>query len=135
MRGYIILFATLLACGFLMGGCTCAKVKGAEPPGEKLEMPKEKGAKDELAKEKEKLVGRWDNPVTDQAYIRFKEDGTFKDVALLANREGTYRVLEKGVIEIKTPGVLYGTNVGEIKYKLIDDDTLEILGVKYKRVK
>jgi hypothetical protein len=90
------------------------------------------------AGDKEDIVGRWDSPSSDKAYIRFNADGTFKDVYLLGSTEGKYRILSKEIIELDTPGALYGRNVSEVKFKL-DGDTLELKvygqWVKYKRVK
>jgi hypothetical protein len=96
------------------------------------------GANTACAGDKEDIVGRWDNPVTDKSYIRFNEDGTFKWVCLLETSEGKYRFIGKEVIELDTPGVLYGRNQTEIKYRL-NGDTLELKifneYVKFKRVK
>jgi hypothetical protein len=86
----------------------------------------------------EDIVGRWDNPLNDAAYIRFNADGTYKDVFLLGSREGKYRLLSKEVMEFDVPGAIYGRNLIEKKFKL-DGDTLEVkVGdqwVKYKRAK
>jgi hypothetical protein len=94
-------------------------------------MPAEAG-------DKEDIVGRWDHPPTDVAYVRFYADGTFKSVALLGTQTGKYRLLGDGVIELDTPGVIYGRNQVEIKYCL-SGDTLELkMGgewIKFKRVK
>jgi hypothetical protein len=91
-----------------------------------------------FAGDQEDLVGRWDQVVNEALYIRFQNDGTFKEVALLASVEGKYRVIQRSVLEIRTPGVLYGENTAELKYKL-DGDNLEIFNgaawVKYKRVR
>jgi hypothetical protein len=96
------------------------------------------GARTAPAGDKEDIVGRWDNPISDAAYIRFNADGTFKEVALLGTQTGTYRILGDGVIEFETPGIFYGTNKNEVKYKL-NGDTLElkIVGeyVKYTRAR
>ncbi len=90
------------------------------------------------AGDKEDIVARWDNAVTDNAYIRFNDDGTFKEVTILGTTEGKYCLLSKEAIELDVPGLLYGRNVTEFKYKM-SGDTLELklLGqwVKYKRVK
>lgn len=90
------------------------------------------------AGDKEDIVGRWDNPVIEASYIRFQADGTFKWVALLDTSAGKYRLLGKEVIEFDTPGVIYGRNQMEVKYRLTGDALeLKLLGqwVKYKRVK
>jgi hypothetical protein len=90
------------------------------------------------AGDKEDLVGRWDHCRTDESYIRFNADGTYKWVALYGNAEGKYRLLPGGVIEFDTPGLIYGRNQTEIKYRL-NGDTLElkVFGdwVKYPRAK
>lgn len=90
------------------------------------------------AGDKEDIVGRWDHSIVEASYIRFNADGTFKWVALLNTDEGKYRFLGKEVIEFDTPGIIYGRNQREIKYRL-SGDTLElkIAGewIKYKRVK
>jgi hypothetical protein len=90
------------------------------------------------AGDKEDIVGRWDHPATEASFFRFYEDGTFKQVALLDTAEGKYRFLGKEVIEFDTPGLIYGRNKVEIKYRLTKDTLeLKLLGewVKYKRVK
>ena len=91
-----------------------------------------------FAGDRQDILGRWDNPLTDAAYIRFSDDGTFKDVGLLKVTEGTYRFISSEVLEWRFPGVIYGENVVEIKYRL-NGDTLELklLGnwVKYSRAK
>jgi hypothetical protein len=90
------------------------------------------------AGDKEDIVGRWDHPYTDAAYIRFYADGTYKSVALLGSQVGKYRLLGDGVIELDVPGTFYGRNQGEIKYRL-SGDTLELKlfgeWIKYKRAK
>lgn len=82
------------------------------------------------------IVGRWNNPVTDAAYFTFNADGTFKNVSLLNDTEGTYRFLSSGVIEFTYAGILYGENVTQFEYRLLGD-TLELkqLGawIKYHR--
>jgi len=91
-----------------------------------------------LAGDKEDIVARWDHPYTDGSYIRFYNDVTFKWVALLNTTEGKYRFLEAGVMEFDTPGVIYGRNVTEVKYRLKGDALeLKLLGswVKYSKVK
>ena len=90
------------------------------------------------ADDKDDIVARWDHPTVEASYIRFNADGTFKWVALLNTAEGNYRFLGKEVIEIDTPGIIYGRNQAEVKYRL-SGDTLELrlLGqwIKYKRVR
>lgn len=90
------------------------------------------------AGDKEDIVGRWDHPLGDRHYIRFYEDGTFKEVAPLNSVEGKFRFLSKEVIEFDTPGVFYGRDKMEVKYRL-DGDTLELKidgkWTKYSRVK
>jgi hypothetical protein len=90
------------------------------------------------AGDKEDIVGRWDHPTVESNYVRFYADGTFKSVALLDTAVGKYRLLGDGVIELDTPGIIYGRNQVEIKYRL-SGDTLELKvygeWVKYKRVK
>jgi hypothetical protein len=91
-----------------------------------------------FAGDSHEIIGRWDNPVSDSAYIRFNNDGTFKEVALLKTTEGTYRFLSKEVMEWRFPGVIYGENIVEIKYRLYGDTLeLKLLGnwVKYSRSK
>ena len=96
------------------------------------------GTQTATAADNDKIVGRWDNALSDVAYLRLNDDGTFKDVALLGSKEGKYRILSGDVIELDWPGTLYGRNTVEIKYKL-DGDTLELKlsgqWVKYKRAK
>ena len=90
------------------------------------------------AGDKEDIVGRWDHSTVEGVYIRFYADGTFKEVALLNRTEGNYRLIGLEVIEVDIPGLIYGRNRGEMKYRL-SGDTLElkVFGewVKYKRVK
>jgi len=90
------------------------------------------------ADDKDDIVARWDHPTKDDSYIRFKDDSTFKAVAVPRTVEGKYRFLGKEVIEFDTPGIIYGRNQEEIKYRL-SGDTLElkIAGewIKFKRVK
>jgi hypothetical protein len=84
------------------------------------------------------LVGRWDHNLTDSNYVRFRADGTFTSVALVGSSEGKYRVLAGGVIELTTPGLIYGYNVGEMKYRLTGDVAeFQAYGkwVKYLRAK
>jgi len=82
------------------------------------------------------IVGRWHNPVIDAAYITFNADGTFKNVSLLKDTEGTYRFLSNNEIEFTYPGLLYGQNVGQLEYRLLGD-TLELkqwgTWIKYRR--
>ncbi len=82
------------------------------------------------------IVGRWNNPVIDAAYITFNADGTFKNVSLLKDTEGTYRFLSNNEIEFTYPGMLYGQNVGQLEYRLLGD-TLELkqwgTWIKYRR--
>lgn len=91
-----------------------------------------------FAGDQEDLVGRWDQVINQSLYIRFQNDGTFKEVALLASVEGKWRVIQRSVLEIRTPGVLYGENTVELKYKL-NGDNLEVFNgatwVQYKRVR
>jgi len=88
--------------------------------------------------DKELIVGRWDHPISDDAYIRFYKDGTYKWVGVLTSVEGKYRFLSEEVIEFDEPGLLYGRNVSEGKYRL-SGNTLELrVGgewIKYKRAK
>ena len=90
------------------------------------------------AGDKEDIVARWDHPFSDQHYLRLNDDGTFKWVAPLGTSEGKYSFLSKEVIEFDTPGVFYGRNKTEIKYRL-NGDTLELKlygqWTKYSRVK
>jgi hypothetical protein len=92
------------------------------------------GAAPALAGDAEDIVGRWEHPIVNAVYIRFRADGTFRMVSLLDSIDGKYRVLEDGVVEFDTPGIIYGRNVVEHKYGL-SGDTLEFFGAKYKRVK
>jgi hypothetical protein len=82
------------------------------------------------------IVGRWNNPVIAAASITFNADGTFKNVSLLKDTEGTYHFLSNDVIEFTYPGMLYGENVTQFEYRLLGD-TLELkqLGawIKYHR--
>ncbi len=87
-----------------------------------------------FAGDKEDIVGRWNHPWADSVYVRFRDDGTFKDVSLLGVKEGKYRIVENGVLEIDTPGLVYGRNVTEVKYA-IKDGVLKIGEVEYKRFK
>jgi hypothetical protein len=91
-----------------------------------------------LAGDKEDIVGRWDHPTKDDAYIRFNADGTIRAGAPSRMLEGKYRLLGDGVIEFDTPGLIWGRNKEEIKYRL-SGDTLElkIAGewMKFRRVK
>lgn len=77
------------------------------------------------ASDAEAIVGRWEHPWTAGCYFRFHADGTFRRVALLDSVGGTYFVLSPGVIALDYPGVLYGRNMVELKYRL-HGDTLEL---------
>jgi len=90
------------------------------------------------AEDKDDIVGRWDHPTKEDSYIRFNDDGTFKAVTVPMKVEGKYRFLGKDVIEFDTPGIIYGRNQEEIKYRLSGDRLeLKIAGewTKFKRVK
>lgn len=71
------------------------------------------------------IVGRWNNPINSSAYFAFNADGTFRNVALLKDTQGTYRFLSNGEIEFTYPGIIYGTNVAQHEYRLLAD-TLEL---------
>jgi len=77
------------------------------------------------ADDKDDIVARWDFPTKEDSYFRFNADGTFKAALGLRTFEGKYRLLGKEVIEFDTPGVIYGRNQEEIKYRL-SGDTLEL---------
>jgi hypothetical protein len=84
------------------------------------------------------LVGRWDHPTTDEWYIRFNADGTFKEASFLGTYDGTYRFLSKEVIELTFTKVLFAKRVIEVKYRLTGDTfemKLKDNWVKYSRVK
>jgi hypothetical protein len=90
------------------------------------------------ADDKDDIIGRWDHPTKDDSYLRFNDDGTFKAVAVPRTIEGKYRFLGKEVIEFDTPGIIYGRNKEEIRYRLSGDTlALKIAGewLKFKRVK
>jgi hypothetical protein len=96
------------------------------------------GAGTAPAGDKEDIVGRWDQTGYDGLkYFRFYSDGTFKEVAPLGSSTGKYRFLSREVIELDYPGVFYGRNVMEFKYKLTGDK-LELkyatLILQYERV-
>lgn len=82
------------------------------------------------------IVGRWNNPTISAAYITFNADGTFKNVALLKDTEGTYRFLSHNAIEFTSPGTLYGENAAQLEYRLFGD-TLELkqfgTWIRYRR--
>jgi len=82
------------------------------------------------------ILGRWNHPWGDSAYLTFNADGTFTLVGVLRESEGTYRFLSFDQIELTFPGILYGENVVPLEYRLLAD-TLELknLGawVPYKR--
>ena len=91
-----------------------------------------------LAGDEEDIVGRWDHPTVEASYIRFNADGTYKWVAVLNQEMGKYRFLGKEVIELDAPGVFYGRNQVEVKYRLAGDTLeLKLLGtwIGYKRVR
>jgi hypothetical protein len=86
------------------------------------------------AGDKEDIVGRWDCPQNGQ-YLRFNADGTFKLVTTFWTVEGKYRLLDDGFLELDTPGLIYGRNKVEFKYKL-SKDALEVsTGEKFQRTK
>ncbi len=81
------------------------------------------------------ILGRWVNPLTNAAYLEFREDGTFRDVAILESTEGKYRFIDHQTMEMTSPGQLYGVDAILVKYR-INGDTLELLDrVKYRRAK
>src|SRR5579875_2932320 len=67
------------------------------------------------------IVGRWDHPWTDSAYITFYADGTFKMVGWLRDVVGMYRFLSYDQIEFDQPGLLYGRSIVNIEYRLLKD--------------
>jgi hypothetical protein len=82
------------------------------------------------------IVGRWNHPWGDSAYMRFNADGTFKWAGWLNSTEGTYRFPSNDVIELTFPGTFYGSNVMTMEYRLFRDTLeLKIAGdwVKYKK--
>ncbi len=113
----------------------------SDNPNERLQIVRQaqdKWGARKVAKDIDQLpiVGRWNNPVIDAAYITFNADGTFKNVSLLKDTEGIYRFLSNDVIEFTYPGLLYGENVGQLEYRLLGD-TLELkqwgTWIKYRR--
>jgi hypothetical protein len=71
--------------------------------------------------DQEAIVGRWNHPWTQSAYIRFDANGNFRQVGWLFTTEGTYRFLSKEVIEINIPGTFSGRTLVEMKYHLSGD--------------
>lgn len=99
-------------------------------PHERLQVVRQaqdKWGSSKVAKEVDRhaIVGRWNNPTTSSAYFVFNADGTFKNVGLLKDTQGTYRFLSNGEIEFTYPGIIYGTNVQQHEYRLLTD-TLEL---------
>ncbi len=64
------------------------------------------------------ILGRWNNPIGDAAYIEFYKDGTFKEAAVTGSIKGKYRFTSINTIEFTRPGIFYGEIVEEVKYKL-----------------
>jgi hypothetical protein len=72
------------------------------------------------------IVGRWDVVRSGTirgkdvaGYMRFNKDGTFTStLAFLATTDGKFKVLSGSVVELDFPGVFYGRNKVEFKYKL-----------------
>lgn len=90
------------------------------------------------AGDREDIVGRWNYCADERCYLRLNADGTFKLVAVFRTIEGTYRLLDDGYLELDTPGLIYGRNKDEVKYRLTQDalefKVGETLG-KYQRAK
>jgi hypothetical protein len=102
----------------------CLAVLLASP----FEAGRAAGAGDAAADEKA-VVGRWDlvragkeKATEATAYMRFYKDGTFTSTVLfLTTTDGKYTFLSDKVIELDFPGVFYGRNKVEFKYKLSGD--------------
>jgi hypothetical protein len=73
----------------------------------------------------EEILGRWDNPLTEDSYYDFKPDGTLKYVYLFGSRDCTYKLLPGGLLEIEEPGTFFGRNKSQAPYRL-RGDILEI---------
>lgn len=99
------------------------------------------------ADDKDEIVGRWDivrsgkkGPKEVAGYMRFKADGTFTStLAFLATDDGKYKFVSSKVIELDFPGVIFGRNKVELKFK-IDGDVFTLeepqrsIDLEFKRV-
>jgi hypothetical protein len=63
------------------------------------------------------LIGRWDDCRSDQVFIRFNSDGTFRWMTLTDQLDGRYRVLDGNAIEF-TLTHRRGKVASEFKYRL-----------------
>ncbi len=142
MRLLLILLVLLLIC-LLLTGCVEDKPGpslSSQNPSERLQAVRQ--AQDKWGVEKHALtadrhdiVGRWNHHWNDAVFMLLNADGTYKDVALLGQTEGTYRLLSNDEIEFTSPG-FFGQNVGTREYRLLGNTLeLKILGewVPYKR--
>jgi len=102
---------------------------------------------DKKSADETEVVGRWDvvrsGKLKDKdvaGYMRFNKDGTFTSTLLfLATTDGKYKLLSTKVIELDFPGLIYGRNRVEFKYKISGDSlTLEeatrSIDLEFKRV-
>ncbi len=136
----ILPLALALATGCTGGAPPAKPALSSRDRGERLEavrlaqeqfgarpqpVPDETADDAAAAADEQAIVGRWEHPLTSGSYFRFHADGTFRRVALLDSVGGTYFVLSPGVIALDYPGVLYGRNMVELKYRL-HGDTLEL---------
>lgn len=147
MKKWIVFGSECLILGVCFGGCAGGCFQGASKPDARtspnyISQPLVSAVKtspvgslvDPTGAVVESLIGRWEHPWTENAYLEFCKDGTFKQIGLLVSTEGKYRLLTETAMEWEIPGVLYGKSVGKVKFKL-DGDTLELGGCSWKRLK
>lgn len=82
------------------------------------------------------ILGRWNHPWTESAFLTFNADGSFQMNGWLRTVEGTYRFLSYDEIELNQPGLFYGRTIVRCEYRLLGDTLeLKIYGewVPYKR--
>ena len=132
----------------LMGLVLTGSVKDKTGPSLSSENPSERlhairqaqdkwgGHKPAQTADQHAIIGRWNHPWTESAYIAFDANGTFQMTGWLRVVQGTYRFLSFDDIELNQPGLIYGRTIVTCQYRLLGDTLeLKIYGdwVPYKR--
>jgi serine/threonine protein kinase len=77
-----------------------------------------------LPSDSQRIVGKWQkvNPISSNLFLEFFPDGTFTEDILTSTRNGKYKVLSGGTLQLEQEGQFWGTNTGFLRYQFIEDE-------------